>query len=59
MWWEPGCPVIVISSSAFKHGYTAKDVQAVFDTCIYNSPLKDRDDIEMMLVFSVKGELLE
>jgi hypothetical protein len=50
---------IVISQSALKHGYSEDDVQAVFDTYVFNNPLEGRDDIEIMLGFSTSGELLE
>lgn len=50
---------IVISRSALKHGYSENDVQAVFDTYVFNSPLEGRNGVEVMLGFSARGELLE
>jgi hypothetical protein len=48
-----------VSQSALKHGFTVADAQRVFDTYIHNSPMKDRDGVEIMLGYSVKGALLE
>jgi hypothetical protein len=38
-----------ISQSALKDGFTTADAQRVFDTYIHNSPIKDRDGVEVML----------
>ena len=52
-------PDIEIRPSAFKHGYTERDVISVFSSYFLNKPLEGRDNIEVLLGFSIDGEILE
>jgi hypothetical protein len=52
-------PSLEIRPSAYKHGYTARDIQSVFNTYFLNKPLTRRDGIELLLGFSAAGEVLE